>query len=328
MGEFRSAFCSLLSAFLLALPLTVLAADAPSGPVFEIPKLDNITIDGKTDDWGDKGFRVDILADAYGKVPSPSNYSCKFRLGWNDKGLLVLVTVTDDVPLEPATKPEELWKGDSIEFFAANERGGNDCYQVVVAPGCDPNSPEPRTNISDYRQNKGPKLAIEVKREKMDKGFVMEALLPWKNLSIEAQDGREVGFQLYANDSDKADQRTQLLWYPVPEANVDSNRMYRIKLGAKVSPPVSTLAFGGYDADGKAQVTVTAVADLKGKKIRIKDAEGNKLGDGKLEEAAGCSTAAITLKQKKDKPLGTVGVFLDDEELTKLTIPEPAKKKD
>jgi len=309
--------------------LSAMAAGAaePASPVFDIPKLDDITIDGKADEWGDRGFRIELLADAYGKVPPASNYSAKFRLGWNEKGVLVLATVTDDVFLEPAKKPEELWKGDSVEFFMATERGGNDSLQVVIAPGCDPNSPDIRYNISDYRQKKEGKLTIEVARTKTDKGYVMEVLLPWKNLNIEAAEGKELGFQIYANDSDKADERVQTLWYPVPEANVDSNRMYRVRLAAKPSPAVQALAFGGYDAEGKAQVTVAAVAELKGKKIKVKD-EDNEVGKGKLEADAGGCSVKIQLKQKKDKPLGTLTVLLDDEELTKLTLPQPPAKKE
>jgi len=316
----------LLSLACLLLTSLVLAAETPASPVFGVPKLDNTAIDGKEDDWGDRGFRVNILADAFGKVPAAKDFVAKFRLGWNENGLLVLVTVSDDVFLEPATKPEELWKGDSIEFFMCTERGGSDSFQVVIAPGCDPNSPEIRTNISDYRKNKGEKLALEVARTKTDKGYVMEALLPWKNLAIEPQEGKEVGFQLYANDSDKADQRNQLLWYPVPEAHSDTNRMYLVRLAAKPSAPVQAAVFGAYDADGKAVVSVAAVPELKGKKVKVKEGD-KKEGEGKLESADGAATVRIVLKARdKDTPYGPLTVQLDDEVLTTIALPQPPAK--
>ena len=31
--------------------------------IYDIPRLDNIEIDGKAEDWGDRGFRVDGLKD-------------------------------------------------------------------------------------------------------------------------------------------------------------------------------------------------------------------------------------------------------------------------
>jgi len=324
-GSWHSAAPLLPFACLLFVSLSV-AAGTPATPVFDVPKLDNITIDGKADDWGERGFRVDILADAFGKVPPAKDFTAKFRLGWNENGLLVLVTVTDDVFLEPATKPEELWKGDSIEFFMCTERGGNESYQVVVAPGCDPNSPEIRTNISDYRKTKGEKLTLEVARTKTDKGYVMEALLPWKNLAIEPQEGKEVGFQLYANDSDKVDQRTQLLWYPVPEAHSDTNRMYLVRLAAKPSGAVQATVFGAYNAEGKAVVSVAAVPELKGKKVKVREGE-KKEGEGKLESEDGAATVKIVLKSRdKDRPYGPLTVQLEDEVLTTITLPEPPAK--
>jgi len=325
LGSRHSAAPLLPLAFVLLTSLAR-AADTPASPVFDVPKLDGITVDGKADDWGDRGFRVDILADAFGKVPPAKDFSAKFRLGWNENGLLVLVTATDDVFLEPATKPEELWKGDSIEFFVCTERGGSDSYQVVVAPGCDPNSPEIRTNISDYRKNKGEKLTLEVARTKTDNGYVMEALLPWKNLAIEPQEGKEVGFQLYANDSDKVDQRTQLLWYPVPEAHSDTSRMYLLRLAAKPSGAVQAAAFGAYDADGKAVVSVVGVPALKGKKVKVKEGD-KKEGDEKLQAGDGAVTAKIVLKSKdKGAAYGPLTVLLEDEVLTTITLPQPPAK--
>src|SRR5258708_35078090 len=77
-------------------------------PVFEIPKLTDVKIDGKGDTWGDKGFKVENLCDVAGRTRTPDNFSPSFRLGWNEQGLLVLVNVLDDIPLEPAEKPEDL----------------------------------------------------------------------------------------------------------------------------------------------------------------------------------------------------------------------------
>ena len=61
--------------------------------VFDVPYLRDIVIDGKADDWGDGGFRVDAMTPVSGQMQTPEKGDAKFRLGWNDQGLLALVSV-------------------------------------------------------------------------------------------------------------------------------------------------------------------------------------------------------------------------------------------
>src|SRR4051812_2202408 len=41
-------------------------SDASPPPVFDIPKLDKVTVDGNAADWGDRGLRVNALANTTG----------------------------------------------------------------------------------------------------------------------------------------------------------------------------------------------------------------------------------------------------------------------
>ena len=299
------------------------AGEAPAPPVFDIPRLDNITIDGKPDDWGERGFRVDVLTDVAGKALPTANYDAVFRLGWDENGQLVLITVQDDVFLEPFTAGAELWKGDSIELFMATRRGGEDCFQVVLAPGCDPKTAKGRYNLSDYRKNEELKktpLELKVKRTKTDHGFVLEVLLPWKNLGIEAKEGREIGFQLYANDSDKEGERFQLLWYPIPEPFTDPNRMYSLRLAAQPSPPVRAVADAGYDAEGRGQISVVAAGELKGKQVKVK-AGDQTVGEGELQPEGGRAAAKVSLPPPKEKAYGPLTVRVDDRVVGTVALP-------
>jgi len=240
--------------------------------------------------------------------------------------LLVLVTVTDDVALEPAEKLEDLWQGDSIEFFLATKRGSDQSYQVVIAPGRDPKKPELRSNISDYRKGtaKKEKLTIEAVRTTNDKGYVIEALLPWKNLGIEAKDGAEIAFQLYANDADKENERYQALWYPKPDAHSDTHNTYTLKLSdAKTSAPVIAAAAGNYDADGKAQIVIVASDSFTSKSVTVKDGD-KALGDFKFEADNGRAVAKVSLP-KPEKPYGTLTASVGADVLCSIKIPEPVK---
>lgn len=301
-------------------------ADAPE-QVFSIPRLNDITVDGKFEDWGDRGFRVDVLTDPTGNTKEASDFLPSFKLAWNEKGLLVLVVVRDDVPLEPATKPEELWKGDSIEFFVADKRGGNS-YQVVAAPGVDPKSADVRGNLSDYRKTealKKVKLTMTIFRVKNEDGYVLEVLLPWENLGVTPADGTEIGFQIYANDTDKEDERYQAMWFPLPDAHSHSERVQRLKLSAEASRAIQATA--NLEAEGnKLWVKVTGTSELDGQKIRVKDGEKT-VGKGKLTAQGVRATAKIEVQKKGADALGPLTVLVDDKPIAVLDAPAAEEKK-
>jgi hypothetical protein len=299
---------------------------ADDSPVFSIPKVSNIVIDGVADDWNVNGFKVDVLTDSGGKVQLASNFNATFRLGWDEKGLLVLVMVKDDVAMEPAEKIFDIWKGDSIELFVSSKRGDANSYQAVIAPGLDAKYNELRMNLSDYRKDKKGKLTAEAKRAKVDGGYVMEVMLPWKNLGIEAAENVELGFQFYANDTDKGEDRYQALWYPKSEAHQDANNMHRIKLAVNPSPAVQLSATGAMVED-RGIVSIVAYDTLAGKSVKIKDGD-KEIGKGKLESEGGRATANIKLDKPKDKEkgYGVLEISVDDNAAASISIAQPVAK--
>lgn len=321
-----------LSCILLAASISLAAEDAQT--FFEIPKLSDLKIDGSGADWGDKGFKVDSLCDVAGRTRPLADFSATFKLGWDERGLLVFVSVIDDVPLEPADKLEDLWQGDSIEFFVATAPGADKSYQVVIAPGRDPKHPELRSNISDYRKGdfkdkdgkeiKKETLSIQAARTVNEKGYTLEVLLPWKNLNIEPKSGVEFAFQIYANDADKESERYQALWYPKPDAHSDTNNTYRLRLSdSKTSPAVRAVLFGNYDGDSRLQLTLWATDAFVGKSVVIK--EGDKIiASGKFAAENGRSIAKFTTP-KCEKPYELLSAVADKETLCTVLVPEPFK---
>jgi len=204
--------------------------------VFDIPKLADVKLDGDAAEWAGKGLAVSGLKPAEGAARTAPNFDVTFRIGWDDRGILVLVQVIDDVASEPALKLEEIWKGDSIEAFVCADPGKTKAYQMVLAPGRGGEKKELRHNLSDYRKDFKGKLAIEAARTVSDTGYTVEILFPWKNLGVEAKPGMEVGLQLFANDVDTDDTRYQAMWFPKPDAHLDSVNMQRLKLVDGAAP--------------------------------------------------------------------------------------------
>lgn len=232
----------MLLALAVAAPFLSDLRAAEGATVFEVPKIADVKLDGDAAEWAGKGLIVTGLKPAEGAARTAPNFEANFKVGWDERGLLVLVQVTDDVASEPALKLEEIWKGDSIEAFVCADPGKTKAYQLVLAPGRGGEKKELRTNLSDYRNDFKGRLAVEAKSSSSEKGYTVEILFPWKNLNVEAKPGLEVGLQLFANDVDEGETRYQSMWFPKPDAHLDSANMQRLKLvdGAVSAEPVKT----------------------------------------------------------------------------------------
>jgi predicted esterase len=273
------------------------ATAATDAPVFDVPRLDNVTIDGKADDWGDRGFRVDALAPVNGGLRPADNFAANFRAGWNDKGLLVLVTARDDLASE-GSNPKELWQKDSIELFWGTKVGVRDWVQTHIGPGVDPKTPEIRTNIDDHRESadlRGIEPKITVARTKTAGGYVLEALLPWDCLKIKPEKNREVAFQIVVNDVDGDGPRAQLMWYPEEGAYSDAGKMHRVRLSDQASPAVRIAALPNYGRFPRTSLFLVAPPELAGKQVEARDGR-SALGSAVLKAADGWATGTLTLR--------------------------------
>ena len=76
----RNAYIFVVAGFVLVSAAAQARADEP--PPFDVPRVDNVTIDGHFDDWGDGGFRVDMLTSVDGRALPKTDLDAAFRLGW------------------------------------------------------------------------------------------------------------------------------------------------------------------------------------------------------------------------------------------------------
>lgn len=76
--RFANKFCPTLLLFVVI--VTVALAETP---LFDVPRLTGVIVDGKTDDWGRRGLAVETMTSQNGEVRRLSDYDCRFRVGWN-----------------------------------------------------------------------------------------------------------------------------------------------------------------------------------------------------------------------------------------------------
>jgi len=306
------------------LPRAHIVRDEPDVQVFDVPPLAGVNVDGDPGDWGDRGFRVDVLFDPAARPKPVVNFDAAARLGWDGRGLLVLVMVTDDVPVEH-DKGDALWRRDSIELFVAARHGAEDRWQAVVAPGLDPKHPELRAHLYDYRKSeelKKAKLTATAARTRTTAGYVLEVLLPWANLGIEPILGREVAFQVYANDADNVHETSQLRWFPEPGAHANSKRMHRLRLSGKAGPAVTASASGWYERFRRTRINVAATAESAGRAAQVLGA-GKLLGRGGLVRDGRLARASVVLPMPaRGKAYGPLSAVIEGRPVATVELPD------
>jgi hypothetical protein len=250
-------------AFLFALELS----SAQASPNYDIPKLGGIVVDGTGASWGNRGLVVTPLCQVDDPIPEGRDFTATLRIGWDDRGLLLLARVVQPDAKE-ADDLDTLYKEDCVELFLAPSRGSKDIAQFVVTAGMDPKHPQLRSKAFDSRVTpsllKTP-LRIEALSSKKDDGYVVEALVPWSDLGIRPRVGATIAFQFSAHDA-TGNTHTRLLWFPEDGAWADSHPMNVLRLALTPSPSPKAVAFADF-ADGKLLVHVAAVPELAGTKV-------------------------------------------------------------
>jgi len=210
----------------------------PRLPTLDIPRVD-ATADGKPEDWGERGLRVQSLPGPSGRLRDPKDFDPSFRIGWNDQGLLVLAQVSDNVVHEWENEAQ-LERGDSLQIFLATAIGARGAYRCIVSPGPAPGH-KPRVRLIDSKGAANPKsLAATAAGAKTPGGYLVELLLPWKNLGLTPQAGLEVAFQILATDDDTRGDRHRFtaLWHQAGSPAQNPQAYQTFRLAAEAGPPL------------------------------------------------------------------------------------------
>lgn len=283
------------------------AAGADPLPVFDIPFIDGIKIDGLGDDWKGGGFFAGYIPTADGKTRPVEDFDPGFRLAWNEKGLYVLADVIDDVAVE---HPEErgLWRLDCVEFFVADSVGSPKMWQLVVTSGADQTYGMMRKAIYDHRpEGSDPaELMAETAAEAGVDGYTVEAMLPWNGIGVTPETGLEVAFQFVANDDDGEEdgnrRSMRVGWYPSSDTHEDTSKMHRVRLSEASSPP-DLCRVSRYLFDNSGEVVVKGASELAGEEVVVFE-DRRVFARGRMEKEG--SRAGISLRVDAEKGSGMV----------------------
>lgn len=232
--------------------LAIAACAAPmTDPTYDVPRLNGIVIDGNAADWGDRGYRVSAMPTHYRYTLPVEDFDPSFRVGWHAEGMLILAEVRDDVVVE-SDDIANLWMQDCIEMFVSAAPGSPEYYQVDVNTGADPKYPMVRSHFYDYRKSKDtlPTLSATFAVRKTKQGYLVEALLPWKNFQTTPKLGDEVGMQLCFYDADATGEAWfRHMWYGRGHAFENPRWMQRLRLSEQTSTPVTAVTDYRYNQE-------------------------------------------------------------------------------
>jgi hypothetical protein len=176
-------------------PLAAQFAVSPGGAKYaaeisysvDVPKAENIQVDGKADDWGKQGV-VLSLAEGRGSV----------RLAWCPEGLLVLTTLPKDFfSYEKAwtSLREQLVNAASpaiLETVLDAASQSVESVEAVIEPKLD----SARHDLNMYRPSR--KLEMKTASARTEDALVAEALFPLEKLGLKAGPSTRLGLKLVA----------------------------------------------------------------------------------------------------------------------------------
>ncbi|NQT93544.1 MAG: family 16 glycosylhydrolase, partial [Lentisphaerae bacterium] len=302
----------------------------PESPVSDIPRLKGIVVDGKADDWREDGYRADVLIPLSGEVKPVEDCDGWVRLGWDERGLLLLARVHDDRWVESDSE-EYLWQADGLEIYLAPGRGSPQLCQWVVAPGMAAGQGSPRWHFYDHRKDeqlKGHPAPLTVSRTRVDNGYVLEVLVPWSSIGIQPSMGREVAVQFWVNDSDsdRVKDPYHALWYPETGTFQHSTRMHRVRLSTRPSPPMDVRIMGSHDMTRlNTRFLATARADRAGTTVRlVRRSTGKAFADAQLtKDGSGYAVARIPVPLPTESdPYGHVAVRAGTRLVDECVLPD------
>jgi hypothetical protein len=171
------------------------------------------TIDGSLAEWGSaptylSAFRV-FNAQSWNGT---ADLTAVWRLAWDNTNLYIGVEVTDDTHVQ-IQSGNQIYRGDSVDIQFDTNRNGDfgdglspDDFQITFSPG-DFSGLSPSAFRFQGRDNGAILDApgghhVTLQAVETAGGYILEAAVPWSDLSLTPQEGLVIGIALNANDND------------------------------------------------------------------------------------------------------------------------------
>lgn len=197
----------------------ITASVLPEGAVIAPRVSSPFVIDGDLDGW----VNIPTTVSAYTVFnqtwwDQSNDLDAFWRLSWDSINLYVGVVVVDNLHVQ-TQQALTAYRGDSLELQIDTDISGDpdtlintDDFQLVLSPGdfgtISPSAFRFRGTVEN-RMEGYPGHSIAVSAAKTDNGYVLEAAIPWDDISLRPLDDLVIGLSLNANDNDIVDAAVQ-----------------------------------------------------------------------------------------------------------------------
>jgi hypothetical protein len=262
---------------------TVTSTRVPELRVNKLEKGQKIVVDGKLDDeaWKTAAATAAFVDVRTGKAAPASPVGGMAKLTWDDTGLYVAFDVKDKSITGGFKKDEtdpHLWTKDTVEIMIDPDGDGDnkDYYEIQINPQNlvfdsrfdTYNQPKKEPDGPFGHQDWSAKLKSAVvldgtldKADDVDKGYVVEAMIPWKSLDkakkVPPEPGQTFRMNLYAMENNGG-----VAWSPIlGQGNFHrASRFGKVLFATKDwTPPAPALASGAPAGSGVPRLVGSAL---------------------------------------------------------------------
>lgn len=184
-------------------------------------KTNKVTINGNLSEWSSvSSIQINSkeqVQEGLSTWKGPSDCSGDIKVMWDDNNMYIAARIVDNVPFNVFTKNADIWNADCLELvFSANQEADSERtyfefndLQLGISPG---NGKNINPSVWIWSRNKLAEGA-KVVSKRFDKGYILEASIPWKTLrNFAPASGVLTGFDAAIDDSDGKTRKTQMVW--------------------------------------------------------------------------------------------------------------------
>ena len=250
----------------LFLIFSVSGRGANEAVTYDIPRLAGITVDGDSSDWANSGFMIDTVVDRWFRLDSPEDFTVRARLGWDHRGLLFHLAVSDDELVLPDTI-EDILYSDSLTIWAGSPRLPKDVWKLLVSPGLAEDTSQVAIWPGTHPAN------IEIAHRDSESGYAIEVRWPWEVAGVQPKTGETCLFGLRVHDRDLDGQDSYASW-AVANPPGEFTPFQRLVLSNDPGMGIKIVARAGFRSLREADAEFLAPGEFAGKSFVVKDAGG------------------------------------------------------